>query len=122
MGQAKNRGTQQQRKEEAQQRHQSFNSTDDLQRFLGFNRLQSKDEFPGEMPEDALVCLVSNIVMLNQGALCLQSGLTFQIGDWFVSTGKHESTVVHGPFLTVEAAFEFARTSFNAVRFMALDC
>ncbi|MFZ6780412.1 hypothetical protein ACO0LD_26580 [Undibacterium sp. Ji83W] len=121
MGQAKSRGTQQQRKEEAQQRNQRFNSTDDLQRFLGFNRLQSKDEFPGDVPEDALVCLVSNIVMLNQDALCQQSGLKFQIGDWFVSTGKHENTVIHGPFLTVEVAFEFARINFDAVRFVALD-
>ena len=121
MGQAKNRGTKQQRTDEAQQGNQNSDSTEDLLRFVGFNRLRTKDELPFDIPEDALVCLVSNIVSVNHDALCKKAGLKFQIGDWFVSVGKHESSVVHGPFLGMEEALEFARINFNAVRFLQLE-
>ena len=65
--------------------------------------------------------MVSNIVVANRDAVCRQSGLKFQVGDWFVSVGEHENTMVHGPFFRIDEAFEFARINFNTVRFVALD-
>lgn len=121
MGQAKNRGSRQQRVEQAMQRDQGAGSIEGLQRYLGFNRKRSEGDLPWDTPEDALACMVSNIVAANLGPVSQQSGLNFQIGEWFVSVGAHESTVVHGPFATTELAFEFARINFNTVRFVALD-
>jgi hypothetical protein len=121
MGQAKSRGTREQRMSGAQQRdHSDTGAFDTLERFLGFDRLRTKDERPLDLPEDALVCMASNIAAANQVALREQSGLDFQLGDWFVSSGAHDNTKIHGPFPTVDAAFEFARVNFGAVRFVSL--
>lgn len=43
----------------------------------------------------------------------------FKIGDWAVSAGAHERTVVHGPFPSFHSAFDFSQTELGAVRFMA---
>jgi hypothetical protein len=40
-------------------------------------------------------------------------------GDWCVSTGAHEKTVVHGPFATLEEAFEFGRRSEGVTRYIS---
>lgn len=40
-------------------------------------------------------------------------------GDWCVSTGAHENTVVHGPFSTLEEAFEFGRRGEGVTRYIS---
>lgn len=114
MGQAKNRGTREQRLAEAQQQTEP-------DQYFGFNRLRTKDELPHDLPEDALVCMASNIVAVNCDAVRRHSGLDLKIGDWFVSAGPHEESVVHGPYQTIEEACEFARIKYNAIRFVKLD-
>ncbi|MCY0915294.1 hypothetical protein [Massilia antarctica] len=122
MGQAKKRGSLSQRLAQARQRDELEEHSQEPERHFGFNRLRTKDELPSDMPADALVCMVSNIVVANHEALCQQSGLKFQLGDWFVSVGEHAATKVHGPFQTIDEAYEFARINFNAVRFVIFDC
>lgn len=125
MGQAKNRGTRAQRIETAKQRDDSQVCDDDtcdgLQRYLGLNRLRTENESPFDTPDDAIVCMVSNIVPANQEAIQEQSGVNFDLDSWFVSSGSHEQTVVHGPFASLDESFEFARVNFSVVRFMSLD-
>lgn len=43
----------------------------------------------------------------------------FKEGDWAVSTGAHEQTVVHGPFPSIDAAFTWAREHAGAERFFS---
>jgi hypothetical protein len=43
----------------------------------------------------------------------------FKVGDWAVSSGAHERTIVCGPFPSLDDAFEFSRIELSAARFMA---
>jgi len=113
MGQARKRGTREERMAQAMQSKQP-------EQFFGYNRERRPDESPFEITEDGLVCMVSRITRVNWEVARQESGLDFQLGDWFCSTGAHSETVVHGPFKTVEDAFEFARVGAGAIRFMSL--
>lgn len=89
-------------------------------KFFGLNRERNIFDDPFEIPQEQLVCIVSNIVKINQKDLIQQSGIEFQIGEWFVSQGSCSNIIVHGPFKTCEAAFDFSFEKLNAVRFMSL--
>lgn len=113
MGQAKKRGTREERIAQAMESKQP-------EQFFGYDRERKPEESPFEVSEDGLVCMVSRITRENLEVARQESGLDFQLGDWFCSTGAHNETVVHGPFKTVEDAFEFARSEAGAIRFMTL--
>lgn len=113
MGQAKKRGTREERMAQAMQSRQP-------EQFFGYNRERKPEESPFEISEDGLVCMVSRITKANLEIARKESGLDFQLGDWFCSTGAHSETVVHGPFKTVEEGLEFARLKAGAIRFMSL--
>ena len=55
----------------------------------------------------------------NIEAARMETGKDFKLGQWFCSTGAHESTVVHGPFDSSESAFNFSHENFGVVRFMS---
>ena len=113
MGQARKRGTREERTAQAMQSKQP-------EQFFGYSRERRPDESPFEVSEDGLVCMVSRITSVNLEVARQQSGLDFQLGDWFCSTGAHSETVVHGPFKTAQDAFDFAHSEVGAVRFMSL--
>lgn len=120
MGEAKRRGTREQRIAEASRVNQEAESDDFPTMFWGYDREPRRGELPGETPDD-MVCMVSNITPLNQRHLNATAGLDFKLGDWFVSTGRHEDSKVHGPFNTAEKAFDYAKAESGAVRFAAKD-
>ena len=87
-------------------------------RFFGYDREAQTPEERVMISEVGLVCMVARVDAENIQML-RQMGLNFKLGDWFVSTGAHQNTVVHGPFRVLEAAFEFAREKAGAVRMVA---
>ena len=87
--------------------------------FFGYNKEAETIEEKMGLSEAGLVCMVAQINRQNIQMACQQSGLDFKIGDWFVSTGAHENTVVHGPFQKMEAAFDYAREKAGAIRMVA---
>ena len=113
MGQARKRGTPEERTAEAMQLKQP-------EKFFGYDRERRPDESPFDVSEDGLVCMVSRITSVYLEVARQQSGFDFQLGDWFCSTVAHSETVVHGPFKTVEDAVSFAHSEVGAVRFMSL--
>lgn len=140
MGQAKQRGTREQRQEEARQRileerqhlqnlinedeedvvyeMDEMDEEDDFpQMWWGYDRERKQHELPVEIPDD-MVCMVSNITTVNQADINRSLGSDFQLGEWFVSTGRHEDSVVHGPFSTMDAAFNYAKDELGAIRFL----
>ncbi len=116
MGQAKARGTREQRIAQAIEQAQLMKMPE---QFFGYNREQRAHESAFEITTDGLVCMVSSVVPVNLEATRQHSGIDFKLGDWFCSTGAHENTVVHGPFKSAEEGFEFARQKVGAIRFQA---
>ena len=112
MGQAKKRGTHEERIAQAMLMREP-------EQFFGYDRERRPDESPFELPEDGLVCMVSSITGQNLEAARMETGKNFEIGQWFCSTGAHSTTVVHGPFESSESAFNFAHENFGVVRFMS---
>jgi len=130
MGQAKQRGTREQRIAEALQRDAEApeqideleGDGDDFPRmFWGYDRERRPGETPFDVPDD-MVCMVSNITPMNQAPVNADTGIDFELGEWFVSTGRCADTVVHGPFDTLNEAFEYARTETGAIRFIGDFC
>ena len=113
VGQAKARGTREERIAKAMQMKEP-------DQFFGYNRERRPDESPFDLPEDGLVCMVSKIDARNLELARQETGKDFKLGQWFCSTGAHSETVVHGPFETSESAFDFAYQNFGVVRFMSL--
>lgn len=113
VGQAKARGTREERIAQAMQMKEP-------DQFFGYNRERLPDESPFDLPEDGLVCMVSKIDDRNLELARQETGKDFKLGQWFCSTGAHTETVVHGPFETSESAFDFAYQNFGVVRFMSL--
>jgi hypothetical protein len=70
------------------------------------------------LDENGLVCMISNITVLNLDALRGSSGIDFQLGEWFFSTGAHQDTIVHGPFESVDTALQSAAELTRAKRFL----
>ena len=112
MGQAKARGTREERIAQAVQMNQP-------EQFFGYNRERRPDESPFEISEDGLVCMVARITPENLEAAIRETGKDFKPGQWFCSTGAHSETVVHGPFDTSDSAFSFAHDNHGVVRFMS---
>lgn len=88
-----------------------------LIQFFGYSTEAAKDESPFDLPEDGLVCMVSNITEYNRAPINKQTGRAFELDQWFVSEGAHEETIVHGPFVDEGAAMTFAREHCKAIRF-----
>ena len=125
MGQAKRRGTKEDRVKQATEHMEEilsqgsnlFPEEEGLLQFFGYSTLASPGESPLDLPELGLVCMVSNITSYNLEPLRAETGIYFEIGQWFVSEGSYTSTKVHGPFTDEQSCFEFAKENFDAVRF-----
>lgn len=116
MGQAKNRGTKEQRTSQAIEIIKAQMSAFPVM-YFGYDRQRREDESPFEISQDGLVCMVSNIAQDNQKPLQESTGIDFQMGQWFASSGVHGNTVVKGPFGDAYAAMDFSKANFGAVRF-----
>lgn len=114
MGQAKQRGT---REERVNQAAQNKEQNKEPERFFGFKSEHKPEETLFDIDENDLVCMVSSITKMNLSEVQEDWGNKFKIGQWFCSAGSHEKTVVYGPF-TLNEAFEFGRTEKGAVRFV----
>ncbi|MBW7567811.1 hypothetical protein KIF53_15500 [Chromobacterium subtsugae] len=79
-----------------------------LVRYFGFRA----DQGEGEPPH----CMISNIIEQNREPVSQHAGTEFSLGQWFVSEGAHEQSIVHGPFDTESVALDFAHKSCKAVR------
>ena len=125
MGQAKRRGTREERVKQAMERMEEVLSQDEnlfseeegLLQFFGYSTLAAPGESPFELPESGMVCMVSNVVSCNLQPIRAETGIPFNLGDWFVSIGAHDAITVHGPFPDEEVCFEFAKANCGAVRF-----
>lgn len=119
MGQARRRGTRDQRVAEAQQKADQLAVEIEFpQMFFGYNRERHPGEMPFDIPDD-MVCMVSNITAMNQADINAHLSNSFEIGQWFVSTGRHSDTVVNGPFSSMDDAFEMARSTLGVTRFIS---
>lgn len=127
MGQAKRRGTKEERVKQAMERMDEvfaqgenlFPEEEGLLQFFGYSTSAAPGESPFELPELGLVCMVSNIAPCNLEPIKAETGIAFELGDWFVSEGSHDATKVHGPFSDEHECFEFAKANCGAVRFKA---
>ena len=55
-----------------------------LIQFFGYSTVAAKDESPFDLPEDGLVCMVSNITEHNRAPINKQTGRAFELDQWFV--------------------------------------
>ena len=125
MGQAKRRGTREERVKQAikqidemlSQGSNLYPEEEGLVQFFGYSTPASPGESPFDLPELGLVCMVSNIAPCNLEPIRFETGIPFELGQWFVSEGSHESTKVHGPFADEQECFEFAKANCRAIRF-----
>ncbi len=92
---------------------------DETSRFFGYDATAPADAGPFDLPQQGLTCMVFRIGPEEFRELRAQMSFAFTEGDWAVSTGAHEQTVVHGPFPTLDAAFDFGRDHAGAVRFFS---
>ena len=88
-----------------------------LIQFFGYSTEAAQNESPFDLPEEGLVCMVSNITEFNRTPINNQTGRQFELDQWFVSEGTHEETTVHGPFVDQSIALNFAREHCKAIRF-----
>lgn len=117
MGQAKRRGTREERiHQSGKNKEQNKEQNKEPEKFFGFTSERKPDESPFEMSEDGLVCMVSSITKMNLREVQEDFGEHFKIGQWFCSA--QNGTVVHGPFDTAEEAFDFAQTKVGVIRFV----
>ena len=88
------------------------------EQFIGFNRERAQDMTPFDLDEDAICCLVS---LLSLGAAKslneMHNTNKFEVDQVIVTTGNCSDIKLAGPFLSLDAAFEFSRTTYGAVRF-----
>jgi hypothetical protein len=127
MGQAKRRGTKEERVKQAMDRPDDvfslgenlFPEEEGLLQFFGYSTLASPGESPFDLDVPGMVCMISNIAPCNLKPIRDETGIAFNLGDWFVSVGAHDAITVHGPFPDEEECFEFARANCGAVRFKA---
>lgn len=87
-------------------------------RWFGYDATMPADASPLDLPEQGLVCMAWAVDYDDLKALQADGYDAFGVGVWAVSTGAHNTTVVHGPFADMAAAFAFARTQCGAVRFL----
>lgn len=119
MGEAKRRGTRDERMAQARAKLiEEFRNFP--KQFFGFNRECRPDESPFDLSEDGLVCMVSELTALNLDDMKKSTNKDWEVGQWFCSTGAHENTVTHGPFESVEDAFDFAQSKFGSIRFVCM--
>src|SRR5258708_6659129 len=78
----------------------------DFVRYFGYDDTRSENASPFDLSTAGLVCMVFPIQEDDLIELEAASDIRFQLGDWAVSSGVHENSVLHGPFSDVGAAFE----------------
>jgi hypothetical protein len=87
---------------------------------FGYDHDLSSCKSPFEIPKNGLVCMVSEVVKKTQQALTEETGIDFNIGDWFVSaTIEGHEHEVHGAFKSEEEALNFGKTECNVVAYRA---
>ena len=121
MGQAKKRGTREERIKQATDR--IFTDIPPT-KFFGFSSAGNPEEslINFDPDPDGLVCMVWCITEANLHEDRQDTGIDLQIGDWLFSTGTHHNVTVHGPFKKPEDAFESARVKVGATQFLrAID-
>lgn len=92
-------------------------ATDPIQ-YFGYDNDLSSTGSPVELPENGMLCMVSEIVDKNKQPLIDETGICFEIGDWFVSEIiKDHEYKVHGSFQNEELALDFGRTELNVVTY-----
>jgi hypothetical protein len=125
MGQAKQRGSREERVRQAMDRMEEvfsqgenlFPEEEGLLQFFGYNTEASPGESPFDLDVPGMVCMISNVAACNLKPIRDETGIPFNLGDWFVSVGSHDAITVHGPFPDEEICFEFAKTNCGAIRF-----
>lgn len=86
--------------------------------FFGYDHDLSNTTSPTELPEKGLLCMVSDVVPKNITALNHETGMTFKLGDWFVSSyDDQDKNVTFGPFENEHLALNFCRENYPVVKF-----
>lgn len=77
----------------------------------------------GDKPNSrkGMVCVVGNTTPPNALSLSEQSGIAFEVGQWFVSDGNTANIAIHGPFPSQDVAMRFGRSQYHATRFTQVD-
>jgi hypothetical protein len=94
------------------------NDSDYPQQMFGYIDKEEFELNKNLLDENGLVCMISNITILNIDDLRRSTGADFQIGNWFLSTGAHEDTIVYGPLESIDIALEAALELTGANRFI----
>lgn len=85
--------------------------------YFGYDNDSSVDSF-FELPDDGLLCMVSQVVDKDLQDSVNEKGLFFEIGDWFVSEVIEGcSYKLHGPFENEDKALSFGCSELNVVTF-----
>ncbi len=89
--------------------------------WFGYNREREPNEDPLSIPTKGLLCMISEIIVPNQQAVIDETGIDFNLGDWFLSESlnidekddddqlKEHEHRVHGPFENEESAMTFGK-------------
>ena len=126
MGEAKRRGTREQRVASALERllEEEDLAEEELALFdadfpmMLFGYPQEAAPFVSDLEP---VCMISNITVKNQADISAALGVHLQLGDWFVSSGSHENSILTGPFDSMESALDFGRTEYGVFRFLSYE-
>lgn len=87
--------------------------------YFGYDRECQPDESPSELPAEGLLCKVSNIVEKNRRQIIEESGIDFELGQWFVyQYNEFHEVTVYGPFKDEAEALDYTREQLGAVSFL----
>lgn len=86
--------------------------------YFGYDRVFPETVPPYELPEEGLLCMISEVVPDNVEDIRNESGKHFEIGDWWVSANESDGTVrIRGPFSSEEEALEIGRQEFGVISY-----
>ncbi len=86
--------------------------------YFGYDARRPPSASPFDLSTDGLVCMAFEVEDDDVKELRSKTGRSFKNGDWAVSSGAHEKTLIHGPFDTLDAAFKFGNDTFGVVRYL----
>lgn len=86
--------------------------------YFGYNNDLSNAVSPIDLPEEGMLCMVSEVVEKDVDTLNSETGGNFKVDDWFVSamSDRHEYKVF-GPFESEANALAFGEQELGVVKY-----
>lgn len=89
------------------------------EQYFGYPDERPARQSPFEIDTQSICCMVTKLNQFAADSLNHpEQKLTFQDGDYIVTSGNCSDIQLEGPYASVEEAFDIAKEKFGAIRFM----